>query len=107
MERITRPDPEYEVPNIDYLVALFPGNKKYDWEDVPHYLVMGIASGRLKRCYEKRCNLKEALVFCTYRWTNRLKEFSSGSNYKEWKYYQVIIHNTYHGGNIETDHHVV
>ena len=46
-------------------------------------------------------------MLCPYHWTNKLKSFSSGSSHKEWKYYQVIIHNTYQGGNVETGHHVI
>ena len=46
-------------------------------------------------------------MLCPHRWPNGLKEFSSGSTHKEWKYYQGVIHNTYHGGNIETYHVVI
>ena len=56
---------------------------------------------------KKRFNIKGELVLCTYHWPNTMKEFSSGSAPKEWKDDQEIIHNTYHGGNIETDHHFI
>ena len=29
MDWFTRPDPEYEVPNIDWIIVIFPGTKKY------------------------------------------------------------------------------
>ena len=63
--------------------------------------------GTLKDLLENRFNLKGALVFYTYRWTNVLKAFSSGSAHKGWKDYQGVIHNTYYGGHIETGHHVI
>ena len=35
-------------------------------------------------------------------------EFSGSSNIQRgWKDHQGLIHNTYHGGNIETGHHVI
>ena len=68
---------------------------------------MGKDSGRTKRSPKNRCNLKGALIFCPYIWPNGLKYFFSGSAHKEWKDYQGIIHNTYYGGNIETDHHII
>ena len=46
-------------------------------------------------------------MLCTYRWPNGPKLFSIGRSHKGWKEYQGIINNTYHGGNIETDHHVI
>ena len=68
---------------------------------------MGKDSGRTKRSPKNRCNLKGALIFCPYIWPNGLKYFFSGSAHKQWKDYQGIIHNTYNGGNIETDQHVI
>ena len=58
--------------------------------------------GALNHPLKYICNLKGELVFCPYRWPNGMKEFSSGSAHKWWKDYQGLIHNTYHGGNIET-----
>ena len=46
-------------------------------------------------------------MFCPYRWTDGLKEFYSGGAHKGWKYDQGLINNTYHGGHIETNHHVI
>ena len=47
-------------------------------------------------------------MFSPYRWPDGLTEFSGSSNIQiSWKDYQGIIHNTYHGGNIENDHHVI
>ena len=57
---------------------------------------------------KKSCNLRGALVFFPYRWPDGLNEFSGSSNIKiGWKGYQGVINNTYHGVNIETDHHVI
>ena len=56
---------------------------------------------------KKLCNLKGLLVFCSYHFPNAPKEFSGGSVHKGWKDYQGVIHNTYHGRHIETDHNVI
>ena len=104
MRWLTRPAPEYEVPNIDWITALFPGSKKYDGKPDPRIKSWGNPVGALKDILKNICSLKGLSVLCPYRWPNGLKEFSSGSTHKEWKYYRVIIHHTYHGGNIETDH---
>ena len=40
-------------------------------------------------------------------WPDGLKAFSSGGAHKGWRYYLGVIHNTYHGGNIEADHHTI
>ena len=54
-----------------------------------------------------RCNLKGALVFCPYLWPYAMKEFSSRGSHKGRKSDLGVIHITYHGGNIETDQHVL
>ena len=46
-------------------------------------------------------------MLCPHHWPDRLKEFSSGGSHKGWNDYQVIVHNTYHGGKIETYHHFI
>ena len=47
-------------------------------------------------------------MFCPYRWTDGVKSFPESSNIQiGWKYYQVVIHNSYYGGHIETGHHVI
>ena len=62
----------------------------------------------LRDLLNKICNLKISLVFCLYRWPDGVKEFSGSSNiHRGWKDYQGVIHNTYHGGHIETDHHII
>ena len=61
----------------------------------------------LKYPLKKRENLKGLLEFCPYHWIDGVKEFSVSSNIQRGcKYYQGVIHNTYHGGNIENDHQV-
>ena len=56
----------------------------------------------------KSCNLKGSLVSFPYRWPDGVKAFSSSSNIQRvWKYYQGVIRNTYYGGHIRTDHHVI
>ena len=107
MEWLTRPYPEDEVPHIDSLIAVFTGGEKDDGKLDPSIKSWANKVGVLNDLLKNRYNLKWILVFCTYRWPNGLKGFSSGSTHKDWKYYQEIIHNTYHGGNIETDHLVI
>ena len=46
-------------------------------------------------------------MFFPYHFSDGLKGFSSDGAHKGWKYYQLEIHSTYHGGNIETDHHFI
>ena len=106
MEWLTRPDPEYEVPNIDWIIVVFTGTKEYNGKPYPSIKSWVQPVVAINDLLKKRCKLKGALFFI-YCWPNVLKEFSIGSEYKEWKYDKVIIHNTYHGGNIETDHHVI
>ena len=54
------------------------------------------------------CNLKGSLVFPPYCWPDGVKVFYESRNIQiGWKYYQGVIHNTYHGGNIETYHVVI
>ena len=36
-----------------------------------------------------------------------MKEFSGYGSHKGWKYYPVVIFNTFYGGNIETDLRVI
>ena len=37
-----------------------------------------------------------------------MKEFSGSYNIqRDWNYCQGLIHNTYHGENIKTDHHAI
>ena len=44
-------------------------------------------------------------MFCPYSWPDGVKVFSGSSNIQRgWQDYQELIHNTYHGGHIETDH---
>ena len=95
-----RPAPEYEVPNIDWLIAVFTGNKQDDGNTGPSIKSWAKKAGTLKYILKYIRNIKGALVFCPYRWPNELKEFSSSSAHKEWKYDQGIIHNTYHVENI-------
>ena len=68
---------------------------------------MGKASGIPKGKSKKEIQPKGELVFCMYLWIDGLKYFSSGGAYKGCNDNQGVIHNTYHGGNIETDHHVI
>ena len=43
-----------------------------------------------------------------YGWIYGVEEFSGSSKIqRDWKDHQGLIHNTYHGGNIETDHQVI
>ena len=50
---------------------------------------------------------KRGICVLSITLAKRNERISSRITHKEWKYYQGIIHNTYHGGNIETYHHVL
>ena len=73
MEWITRPDPEYEVPNIDWIIKLFLGRKKDDRNLEPRIKSWTKPVCALKDLLKERCNIEGTLVFCPYRWPNRLK----------------------------------
>ena len=99
-------DPEYEVPNIDFLIELFPSTKKDDKN--PNHIIKSWEKKVIELKYLMKIDEKKGvLVFCTYRWPDVLKGVSSGIAHKGWKYYQAIFLNTYHCGHIETDHHVI
>ena len=67
------PDPEYEVPSIDWIIEVFPINKNDDGK--PELIINSWANpfGALKDLLKNRLDLKWSLVFCTYRWPNGLK----------------------------------
>ena len=46
-------------------------------------------------------------MFCSYFWTNGLGEFTTRNTYRGWKIYHGTLHNTCHGGNNKTYHHVI
>ena len=58
MRLLTRPAPEYEVPNIDWIIALFPGSKKYDGKPDPRIKSWENPVGALKDILKNRCSLK-------------------------------------------------
>ena len=105
---LTNPSSGEEVPNNDWIIAVFPGTKKNDGR-----LDMEIKSWvypvkALRDLLKKSCNLRGSLVFYPYHWPDGLKEFSVSRNIQRGcKDYQGLIHHTYHGGNIQTDHHVI
>ena len=106
-ECLTRPALEVEVSGFDWIIALCTRNKKDDGDPDPSIHSWAQQVGSLKELLKKRCNLKWALVLCPYIWPNGLKGFSSGTAHKGRKDYQGVINNTYHGGHIETKHHII
>ena len=69
---------------------------------------MGIVSEGTEGPIKAELYLRGSLVLFSYRWIYGLEEFSVSSNIQRGcKDYQGVIHNTYHGENIETDHHVI
>ena len=85
------------------LLQYFPEQKVWP-KDRPRYQAMGTSSGWPKEPSKNTYNLNGLLVLCPYYWPDKMKLFSSGGAHKGWKYYLVVIHNTYHGEHIETDH---
>ena len=51
--------------------------------------------------------LKRVISVLSLLFSKLTEIFSSGSKHKEWKDHQGIIHNTYNGGNIKMDRHVI
>ena len=65
VEWLTIPSPEDEVPNIDWLIAVFNGSKKDDGKPNPIIKSLENLVGAPKDILKKICNLKGELVFCT------------------------------------------
>ena len=105
---LTNPSSGEELPNIDCIVTVFPGTKKNDGRPDPYIKSRVKPVKALRDLLENRCNLKGSLVFYPYRWPDELTEFSGSRKIQiDWKDYQGVIHNTYYGRNIETDHYVI
>ena len=58
-------DPEDEVTNIDWTIAVFPRTKKYDRNLDPCIKSWEHPVGAHKENLKNRCKLKGVLVFCT------------------------------------------
>ena len=69
--------------------------------------VINTASGRPKGTYKKYIQSKRGISFLSLTLAIWAEIIYNGGSYKGWKYYQGIIHNAYHGDNIETDHQVI
>ena len=105
---LTNPSSGEEVPNINFLIEVFPGTKKYDGRPDPDIKSWAQPVKALRDLRKKKCNLRGSLLFPPYLWPDGLKEFSGSSHiHRGWKDYQGVIRNTYYGRNIETDHHVI
>ena len=65
VEWLTRPDPEDEVLNIDWLRAVFTVRKKDYGNPYQSIKSWEKSVGALKDLLKKRCNLKGELVLCT------------------------------------------
>ena len=107
MEWIRRTATEYETPNIYWIIEVFTGTKKDDWKPESGIKSWAQPVGALKDLIIYICKLKGALVFYHYRFPDEIKNISSGGAHKGWKYYLGVIHNTYHGGNIEISHRFI
>ena len=105
---LTNPSSSEEVTSTNWIIEVLPSTKKNDGR--PY---LGIKSWEqpvkaLRYLLNKSCNLKGSLVFSLNSWSDGTKEFYGSSNIQiGWKNDQKVIHNTYYGGHIETDHHVI
>ena len=107
LECLTIPYPKEETPKMYWLISILPGiNKDYGKPD-PNIKLYTQPVNYSKYILENICNLKVALVFSPYHWPYGLKEFALSGTHKGRNYFQGVIHNTYHGGHIETDHYVI
>ena len=82
VEWLTRPDPEYGVPYIDWLISVFTGNKNDYGNPDPSINSWAHPVGTLKDLLKNRCNLKGVLVLCPYLCPNGLKTFLVVSHIK-------------------------
>ena len=73
MEWLYRPDPEYEVPNIYWIISVFTGNKKGDGKSDPSIKSWEQPVGAPKDLSKNIFNLKGGLVFCPYHWLYVMK----------------------------------
>ena len=90
------------------IIVVLPGTKQNDGRRYPGIKSWEKSVKALRKLFKKICNLKGSLVFYPYRCPDGMKEFSGSSNiHRVWKDYQGVISNTYHGGNIETDHNII
>ena len=60
------PSPEDEIPNIDWLIAVFTSYKRDDGDPDPTIKLWVQPVGALKDLMRNICNIKGALLFCTY-----------------------------------------
>ena len=58
MEWLTRPAPKDEFPNIDWIIAVFPGTKKDDEKPDPSIKSWPQPVGALNYLLKNTCNLK-------------------------------------------------
>ena len=89
-----------EVPNINWIIKVFPGTKKKYSRTEPNtkLLVQPV----------KDMQPKYVIAIFPYPWLDGTQELSGSINIQiEFKEYQGVIHNTYHGGHIETDNHFI
>ena len=105
---LTSPTSGEETTNTKWLIAVFTGTKKNDRRPDPRIKSWGKPLKSLKDMLSNRCNLKGSLVFFQYHWIYGIKKFFEIRNTQRvWKDYQGVTHNTYNGGHIETNHHVI
>ena len=84
MECLTRSALADDVTKTDMIFTVYNGTYKDDGKPKPSTKSWAQPVRELKHLLKKRCNLKWALVFCPYRLTDGLKEFSSGGEHKGW-----------------------
>ena len=77
---LTNPPSVEEVPNIDWLIAIFQGIKKNDGKPYPGIKYWAQTLKALKDLLKKIFNLQGSLVFCPYRFPYEMKELSGISN---------------------------
>ena len=73
VEWITRQATKDEVSNIDWIIAVFPVNKKDDVNTNPSIKSWAQPVGALNDLMKKICNLKVELVLCPHHWPNGLQ----------------------------------
>ena len=94
MDWITNPLSGEEVTNIEWIIAVFPGNKKNDGMPDPGISSWAQLVKALRDLLKKSFILKSPLVFCPYHCPYGVKNISGSSNIQRgWKDYQEVFHN--------------
>ena len=73
LDWITNPSPGEEVPNTEWLIAVFPSAKIYDKKQDPDIKPWAQPVKTMGDLLKKSCNIRGSLVFSPYCWPDGVK----------------------------------